>query len=128
MVFSFANKHGQVVDNKEIENYVLETYRPLTSRNGLEDWTILGHYSVLFRSVDGDQEVWVETALEHFCDVANGVQIITPSIPGYKSEKRTNQPYYKGDIGGLFGALRRKVKGASATPMVRFGNATQVRI
>lgn len=106
---------------------MLETYRPLTSPDGVNDWTVLGHYSVLFPppALEG-REVWVEVALNHFCTVANGVRTaIVPNIPGYNNDKPSDRPYYTGDIAGLFGRLRRKLKGGSAPPMVRFGNATQ---
>lgn len=95
----------------------------------MKDWSILGQYSVLFPPPAlGDREVWVEVALNHFCTVANGVKTaVVPNIPGYKNDKPSDRPYYKGEIGGLFGMLRRKLKGRAAPPTVRFGNATQVR-
>lgn len=97
----------------------------------MEDWTALGPYSVIFRPVLGEREVWVETALNHFCTLANGISVhsvdVVPKIPGFKNNMSSDQPYYKGDIGGLFGVLKRKVKETSATPRVRFGNAIQAR-
>lgn len=101
-------------------------------RDGVEGWTALGPYSVVFRPLLGEREVWVETALNHFCTVANGVDVqcseVVPNIPGFKNKTSSHQPYYKGHIGGLFGVLKRKVKGSSATPFVRFGNAIQARV
>ena len=120
---------NQVVDDRDIERHVLEAYRPLTSPDGVRDWTVLGHYSVLFPTQAlGDREVWVEIGLNHFCTVANGVKTaVVPNIPGYRNDKPSERPYYTGDIGGLFGMLRRRLKGRTAPPMVRFGNATQAR-
>lgn len=117
----------QIVSDKDIEKYVLEVYRPLTSPNGAEHWTVLGPYTVIFRPVLGEREVWVEVALSHFCTVTHGVKMVAVNIPGYNSNKPSEQSYYKGDIGGLFGTLRRKIKGKTATPVVRLGNATQAR-
>lgn len=116
-----------MVDDKDIEKYILEMYRPLTSPNGADDWTVQGRYSVVFHPGNGDREVWVETALYHFCTVANGVRTAVPNIPGYKNDKPSTQSYYKGYIGGLFGMLTRKAGRGSVTPMVRLGNATQAR-
>lgn len=63
--------------------------------------------------------MWAETTLKHFCIVANGVSIgktvVVPDFSGYKVSKRRNRPYFTGDIGGLLGPLRRKVRGKSVT-------------
>lgn len=120
---------NQVVDDQDIEKYILETYRPLTSPNGAENWTVLGRYSVHFPPpVLGDREVWVEIAVNHFCTVANGISVaVVPNIPGYPN-KPSNRPYYKKEIGGLFGTLRRKFRDKSATPTVRLGNVTKARV
>lgn len=101
-------------------------------RDGEEHWTALGSYSVVFRPVLGEREVWVETLLNHFCTLANGVGMhsldVVPNIPGFKNNSSVDQPYFKGYIGGLFGVLKRKIKGTSATPVVRFGNAIQASV
>eukprot|EP00752_Nemacystus_decipiens_P017613 g15785.t1 len=128
-VDEFAPGDGsvEVVDDEDIVKHVLETYRPLTSPDGVKDWTVLGHYSVLVppRGLV-DREVWVEIALTHFCIVANGVNTaVVPNIPGYKHDQPSDLPYFTGDMAGVFGMLRRRLKGRSAPPMVRFGNATQ---
>lgn len=120
-----------MVSDNDIEKYVLETYRPLMKRDGMEGWTALEPYTVVFRPLLAEREVWVEAALNHFCTVANGVTVqsldVVPNIPGFKNNTSSNQPYYRGHIGGLFGVLKRKVKGSSETPVVRFGNAIQAR-
>ncbi|CAB1106731.1 unnamed protein product [Ectocarpus sp. CCAP 1310/34] len=126
--FAAGASSDRVVNDEDIEKHILETYRPLTSPDGVGNWTALEPYTVHFRSpVLGGREVWVEIALKHFCTVANGTKTaVVPNIPGYNHKKSGNLPYLKGDIGGLFGPLRRKVsREKSARPMVRLGNATQ---
>lgn len=116
-----------MVQKEDIKKHVFETYRPLTSPDGVKGWAVLGDYSVDFPPpVHGDQEVWVEIALEHFCIVANGVRTaVVPKIPGYDNDKPSDQPFYSGGIAGLSKRLRNRVKGGPAPPKVRFGNATQ---
>ncbi|CAM9423661.1 unnamed protein product [Ectocarpus fasciculatus] len=101
-----------LVSDEEIERDVLKTYRPLTSPDGVEDWTTLGPYSVIFRRQLGEREVWVETPVNHFSVTANAM----------KTDKGAkNQAYYYGDLGGL----RWWFKGRSRVPKVRFGNTTK---
>ncbi|CAM9227605.1 unnamed protein product [Ectocarpus sp. 12 AP-2014] len=102
------------VSDEEIEHDVLQTYRPLTSPDGVEDWTTLGPYSVIFRRPLGEREVWVETPVNHFSVTANAM----------KTDKGgKNQSYYYGDLGGLMW----RFKGRSSVPKVRFGNTTKAR-
>lgn len=59
--------HYAQIDNEDIKNFVLETYRPLTSPDGKGNWTNMQPFSVLFPlSVYGKRGVWVETTLRHF--------------------------------------------------------------
>ncbi|CAM9472731.1 unnamed protein product [Ectocarpus fasciculatus] len=100
------------ISDEEIERDVLKTYTPLTSPDGVEDWTTLGPYSVMFRRQLGEREVWVETPVNHFSVTANAM----------KTDKGAkNQSYYYGDLGGL----RWWFKGRSRVPKVRFGNTTK---
>lgn len=119
----------QALDDQDIKNFVFETYRPLTSPNGADGWTVMGAYSVRLPppSASGHlgREVWVETALLHFCTVANGVKV---NIPGYNHHNSSDDPYYRGDMGGFSRRMRWKFKGTPSKPMVRLGNATQARV
>lgn len=110
-----------MADDKDIESHILEAYRPLTRPDGHDDWTVLGPYSVVFRLVDGQREVWAETPLKHFSRVASGVQV---DIKGYSDTRHTKKDYYYGSMGG---GLTRRIMGQPSTPMVRFGNATEAR-
>ena len=112
--------HVQAVEDSDIENYIIETCSPLTSPDGQHEWTVVGSYTVVFRSVDDEREVWAETPVRHFSKYTNGIR-----IEGYSDSKHGKRTYYYGDIGGFLTRIRRK--GASATPKVRFGNATQAR-
>lgn len=109
----------QSVEDTDIERYIFESYRPLTSPDGQRDWTVMEPYSVVFRLVEGQREVWAETTLSHFSTKANGIK-----IKGYDDFKHGDSTYYYGDMGGY---LTRRFKGGSPTPKVRFGNATRVR-
>lgn len=108
----------QAVEDSDIERYISESYRPLTSPDGQHDWTVMEPYSVVFRLVQGQREVWAETTLNHFSRKANGIR-----IKGYDDLKHGDSTYYYGDMCGF---LTRRIKGASPTPKIRFGNATQV--
>lgn len=107
-----------VITDEEIERDILETYRPLSSPDGVENWTTLGPYSVVFRRLHGQREVWVETWVEtpvyHFSSFANAM----------KTGKAGNQSYYYGDMGRLSWWF----KGRSSAPSVRLGNATKARL
>lgn len=112
------------MDEEEIKKQVLAKYRPLTSPDGKTGWKALSPYSVLFPpAVLGDREVWVETALNHFCTVTNAMKV---RIPGYEHSKSDEAPYYKADFPGA----RDRTQGLKGKrkPMVRFGNATEVRV
>eukprot|EP00752_Nemacystus_decipiens_P013425 g11888.t1 len=101
-----------VISDDEIERDILEAYRPLSSADGVENWTSLSVYSVVFRRVLGQREVWVETPVYHFSVTANARKI---------DKAGKNQSYYLADLGGL----RWWFKGRSSAPGVRFGNTTQ---
>eukprot|EP00752_Nemacystus_decipiens_P002890 g2689.t1 len=115
----FTREHGteEAVEDSDIERYIFESFRPLTSPDGQHGWTVMDAYSVVFRLSEGQQEVWAETTLEHFSTKAFGIK-----IKGYDDFKHGDSTYYYGDMGGF---LTRRFKGASPTPKVRFGNATQ---
>ena len=104
-----------VITDEEIERDILEAYRPLASPDGVESWTVLGTYSVVFRRSLGQREVWVETPLYHFSTTANAKKI---------DKAGKNQSYYYADLGGL----RWWFKGRSSAPRVRFGNTTKARL
>ncbi|CAN0127637.1 unnamed protein product [Scytosiphon promiscuus] len=121
-VDEFAPGDGSdgVVEDEDIEKYVLETYRPLTSPNGSEDWTVLEPYSVLFPPpVLGDREVWVETALCHFCFVANAKKVVANAM---KVEGAETSSYLYDDVGR---SRWRLPKGRPSVPRVFFGNVTE---
>lgn len=103
-----------VVNDEEIERDILEVYRPLSSPDGVENWTTLGAYSVVFRQVLRQREVWVETPVNHFSVTANARKI---------DKAGNNQSYYLADLDGL----RWSFKGRSSAPGVRFGNTTKAR-
>lgn len=126
----------QVVEEEEIKKQVLAKYRPLTSPDGKTGWKALSPYSVLFPpAVFGHREVWVETALNHFCTVTNAVKV---NIPGYEHNASDEAPYYKADFPGFRDRAKDHFKGKgkggstkpkpSSKPMVRFGNATKARV
>lgn len=100
-----------VVTDEEIERDILEAYRPLSNPDGMENWTCIGPYSVVFRRLLGQREVWVETPVYHFSTTANAMKV---------DKAARNQSYY-GDLGGL----RRWFKERSSAPRVRFGNTTE---
>lgn len=102
------------ITDEEIEHDILEAYRPVSSPDGVEAWTTLGPYSVAFRRLLGQREVWVETPVHHFSVIANAMKV---------DKARQNQSYYYGDLGGL----RWWFKGRSSAPRVRFGNTTKAR-
>lgn len=103
-----------VIADEEIERDVLEAYRPLSSPDGVDNWTSLGKYTVVFRRLHGQREVWVETPVYHFSVTANAMK----NHNGGKG-----QSYFYGDLGGL----RWRFKGRSSAPKVRFGNTTEAR-
>ena len=103
-----------VITDEEIERDILEVYRPLSSPDGVENWTILGKYSVVFRRRLGQREVWVETPVLHFSVTANAMKV---------DKGKKDQSYYYGDLGGL----RWWFKGRSSTAKIRFGNTTKAR-
>lgn len=109
----------QIVEEADIENHILESYRPLTSPDGKHNWTVLEPYLVVFRMVEEQQEVWVETPITHFSTRANGIK-----IKGYDDLKHGDSTYYYGDMGG---SLMRRFRGQPMAPKVRFGNATKAR-
>ncbi|CAM9675081.1 unnamed protein product [Scytosiphon promiscuus] len=117
--FASSETPDEVVTDETIERHIVESYRPLTSPDGESNWAVLGLYSVVFRLVNGRREIWAETPLNHFCEVAHGVKI---SIKGYDDLKHGDTSYYYGNIGGF---LTRRLQGTSPTPKVRFGNATK---
>ncbi|CAN0237418.1 unnamed protein product [Scytosiphon promiscuus] len=100
------------IEDEEIERDILEAYRPLSSSDGVENWTTLGPYSVIFRRLLGQREVWVETPVYHFSVTTNAMKV---------GKASKNQSYYYGDLGGL----RWWFKGRSSAPRVRFGNTTK---
>ena len=101
-----------VITDGEIERDVLEEYKPLTSPDGVNNWTTHGRYTVFFRRVSGQREVWVETPVTHF----------SVKSPAKRIDKGTEgQSYYYGDLGGR----RWGFKGPSSVPVVRFGNNTE---
>lgn len=104
-----------VITDEEIESDVLEAYRPLSSPDGVDNWTTLGKYSVVFRRLLGQREVWVETPVHHFSVTANAKKV---------DKGGKNQSYYYGDLGGL----RWWFKGRSSAPRVRFGNTTEASL
>ncbi len=103
------------ISDDEIERDILEAYRPVSSPNGVENWTTLGPYSVVFRRILGQREAWVETPVYHFSKIANARKI---------DKAGKDQSYYLADLGGL----RWWFKGSSSAPRVRFGNTTKARI
>lgn len=112
----------QVVDDTDIEKYVLETYRPLTSPNGMDGWAVLNPYSVLFPPpVLGNREVWVEIALCHFCIVANAIKVADNAM---KVEGGATKSYLYEDVGR---SRWRLPKGRPSVPRVFFGNTTKAR-
>lgn len=113
----------QVVDEKDIEKYVLEMYRPVTSPNGMDSWTVLDPFSVLFPPpVAGDREVWVETALFHFCTVAFAMKVAASAM---KIEGAATKSYLYEDVGR---SRWRFPKGRPSVPTVFFGNDTKARV
>lgn len=102
-----------VITDEEIERDVLEVYRPLTSSDGVNNWTTHGPYSVVFRRLRGQREVWVETPVTHFSVKSNAKKI---------DRAAKGQDYYYRDLGGW----RWGFKGRSSVPIVRFGNNTTV--
>ena len=100
------------VTDEEIERDVLEAYTPLTSPDGVNNWTKHGSYSVVFRRVLGQREVWVETPVKYFSVKSNAKKI---------DKAAKGQSYYIGDLGGW----RWGFKGQSSVPIVRFGNNTK---
>lgn len=107
--------HEVVIADEEIERDILEAYRPLSSPDGVENWTMLGPYSVVFRRLHGQRAVWVETSVYHFSVTANAMKV---------DKGRKDQSCYYGDLGGL----RWWFKGRSSAPRVRFGNTTKARM
>ena len=107
----------QSVD-EAIKKTVREWYTPLSSPDGEGDWVSLGPYAVKYRHEGKDREVWVETPLRHFSEVANGFKT---NIPGYKHKEHARDHYYYGDISWL----PRRMRSRTANLRVRFGNATQ---
>lgn len=108
----FTTQVGVVTD-EEIEHDILDTYKPLSSPDGVDNWTCLGPFSVVFRRWLGQREVWVETPVYHFSITANAMNV----------DKAGNQSYFYGDLG----RSRWSFKGRSSVPRVRFGNTTKVR-
>ena len=114
--------HEQVLDNDGIEKYVLETYRPLTSPNGVEDWTVLRRYTVLVPPpVLGEREVWVETDVHHFCTLANAMKVAERGLA--KTETK-NHSYLYQDVATRW---RFRVKSHPPVPTFCIGNATGAR-
>lgn len=112
-----------MLDNEGIEKYVLETYRPLTSPNGADDWTVLGQYTVRFPPpVLGEREVWVENELHHFCTVANAMKKVAEK--GLASTANNNDSYLYQDVGSSW---RRRDKDHPPVPTFCIGNATKAR-
>lgn len=103
-----------IIAEEEIERDILEAYRPLSSPDGVKNWTTLGNHSVVFRRLLGQREVWDEAPVYHFSTTANAMKI---------DKAGKNQSYYYGDLGGL----RWWFKGRSSAPKVRFGNTTKAR-
>ena len=101
-----------VITDEEIERDVLEAYRPLTSPDGVNDWTTHGEYSVVFRRMQAQREVWVETSVTHFSVKSNAKKI---------DKGAEGQSYYYGDLGGR----RWWFRGQSSVPVVHFGNNTK---
>eukprot|EP00903_Cladosiphon_okamuranus_P021121 g19402.t1 len=91
---SSRNTQIQAVDDADIETYVMNRTDPLASPDGKQDWTVMEPYSVVFRLVQGQREVWVETTLRHYSTDANGSR-----IKGYDDFTRGNSTYYYGDMG-----------------------------
>lgn len=113
----------QVVDDKGIKEYVLKTYRPVTSSNGMDGWAVLNPFSVLFPPpVRGEREVWVEIGLRHFCTVAIAMKVAAKSMEVQGAEK---QPYLYEEVGR---SMWRRPKGRPSVPIVFFGNDTEVRL
>ncbi|CAN0080015.1 unnamed protein product [Ectocarpus fasciculatus] len=109
-----------VLDNEGIKKYVLETYKPLTSPNGVENWTVLGQYTVLFPPpVLGEPEVWVETDLHHFCFLANAMILAEKGLAEIKTQ---NHSYLYQDVAS---GWRRRVKDHPRVPTFCIGNATE---
>eukprot|EP00903_Cladosiphon_okamuranus_P015149 g14007.t2 len=101
-----------VTTDEEIERDILETYRPLTSPDGVDNWTALGKYLVVFLRLLGQREVWVETPVCHFSAEANAIKVVKGG---------ENQSHLCRDVG----VLRRWFKGRSSAPRVRFGNTVK---
>ena len=116
VVISYAasNTKQVVITDEEIERDILEAYRPLSSPDGVGNWTCIGPYSVVFRLELGQRGVWVETPVYHFSVTANAMKV---------DKAAKNQSYYYADLGGL----RWPFKGRSSAPRVRFGNTTKAR-
>lgn len=112
--FRYTNDttHQVFISDEEIERDILEAYRPLSSPDGVRNWTTIGPYSVIFRRLLGQREVWVETPVYHFSVTANAKKV---------DKAGKDQSYYYGDLGGL----RWWFKGRSSSPRVRFGNTTK---
>ena len=103
-----------VISDEEIERDIVKAYRPLSSQDGVESWTIVGPYSVVFRRLLGQREVWVETPVYHFSNTANAWAI---------DKAQKDQSYYLADLGGP----RWVFMWRSKAPVVRFGNTTKAR-
>lgn len=117
--------------DEDIEKYVLETYRPLTSPDGKENWTSMQPFSVLLPPpVHGKQGVWVETALYHFsCKaiakrIANRIPRNLVKLGRTFIGKRAQKASY---IYGRWVPTSIKLGGGdSRKRMVMLGNMTQV--
>lgn len=101
-----------VIADEEIERDIREVYRPLSSSDGVENWNSLGEYSVVFRPLPGQREVWVETLVHHFSVTTNAMKV-----------DKNDQSYFYRDLG----RLRWWFKGSSA-PVARFGNTTEASV
>lgn len=104
-----------VISDEEIEHDILQSYRPLSSPDGVGTWTTLGKYSIAFRRLLGQREVWVETPVHRFSVTANAMKV---------DKGAKDQSFFYGDLG----RLRWWFKGRSSAPRVRFGNATKARL
>ncbi|CAN0500557.1 unnamed protein product, partial [Ectocarpus sp. 12 AP-2014] len=134
-VDEIASEHD-LIGNEDIKKYVLETYRPLTSPDGKENWTNMQPFSVLFPpSVDGKRGVWVETTLHHFSFKAIAMKISRVVTKTAKKIPRNTVKIVKAAVGLNTKSLhiyKRWVpprlkfgNGDSRKRMVRFGNYTQ---
>eukprot|EP00752_Nemacystus_decipiens_P010261 g9145.t1 len=59
--FAPSDGSNQAVDDRDIERHVLETYRPLTSPDGVKGWTVLGQYTGTETTSQADSPTTQET-------------------------------------------------------------------